>query len=190
MTAWAWAALVGAASLITAALGDLVSEELRGWLELAPNAILRLAATLLDPTQRQTIYQDEWHPELCYILRGTESRPITRLIRGTTYATGLLISARRIARISDRAPRISTSTATGYRDLPHSPEMHKNLVGRIPTVTRRDLCEWFEVLESGPAFLRLEERAHWLADKYDVTSGYASAIVHEHEVRRRMLNST
>ena len=47
MTAWAWAALAGAASLITAALGDLVSEELRGWLDLAPNAILRLAATLL-----------------------------------------------------------------------------------------------------------------------------------------------
>ena len=84
MTAWAWAALAGAASLITAALGDLVSEELRGWLDLAPNAILRLAATLLDPAQRETIYKDEWHPELCYILRGTESRPITRLIRGIT----------------------------------------------------------------------------------------------------------
>ena len=45
-------------------------------------------------------------------------------------------------------------------------------------------------LESGPAFLRCEERAHWLADEHGLTHGYASAIVHEYEVRRRTrLNS-
>lgn len=198
MTAWAWAALAAAASLITAALCDLISEELRGWLELVPNAILRLAATQLDPTQRETIYRDEWHPELCYMLRGTESRPITRLIRGTTFAAGLLIAARRVARISDRAPRMSTSTttgtaprtATGSRGLIHSPEMHKNLVARIPAVTGRDLHEWLRSIESGPAFLRCEERANWLAAEHGLTHGYASAIVHEYEVQRRRPKNT
>jgi hypothetical protein len=69
--------------------------------------------------------------------------------------------------------------------LNRSPETHKNLIARIPFVTGRDLPEWFASLESGPAFLRCEERAHWLADEHGLTHGYASAIVHEYEVRRR-----
>jgi len=57
-------------------------------------------------------------------------------------------------------------------------ETHKNLIARIPSVTGRELPEWFASLESGPAFLRCEERAHWLADE------------HGYEVRRRTrLNS-
>jgi hypothetical protein len=70
--------------------------------------------------------------------------------------------------------------------LNHSPEMHKNLIARIPGVTGRDLREWFRSLESGPAFLRREERAHWLADEHGLSSGYATAIVHEYELRRRI----
>ena len=104
MSAWAWATLCLLASFLLAALGDLISEEIRGWLDLAPQAILRLAATQLDPDQRETIYHDEWLPELTYILRGAESRPITRLTRGTTYALGLLISARRVARHLTHTP--------------------------------------------------------------------------------------
>ena len=69
--------------------------------------------------------------------------------------------------------------------LNHSPETHKNLIARIPSVTGRALPEWFASLESGPAFLRCEERAHWLADEHGLTHGYASAIVHEYELRRR-----
>jgi hypothetical protein len=69
--------------------------------------------------------------------------------------------------------------------LNHSPELHKNLIARIPDVTGRDLPEWFRSLESGPAFLRCEERAQWLADEHGLSHGYASAIVHEYEVRRR-----
>jgi hypothetical protein len=33
---------------------------------------------------------------LTYILKGDEARPITRLIKGTHYALGILVSARRI----------------------------------------------------------------------------------------------
>jgi hypothetical protein len=105
MTAVAWAVVCLGVTVLLAAIGDLVSEEIRGWLDLAPRAILRLAASQLDPAQRETIYRDEWLPELTYALRGAESRPITRLIRGVAYAMGLLIAARRIARRVDRAVR-------------------------------------------------------------------------------------
>ncbi len=70
--------------------------------------------------------------------------------------------------------------------LTHSPEMHKNLIARIPIVTGRDLREWFRRLESGPSFSRCEERAHWLADEHGLTHGYASAIVHEYARQRQI----
>ncbi len=74
--------------------------------------------------------------------------------------------------------------------LTGSPETHKNLIARIPVVTGSDLPEWFRRLESGPAFLRCEERVQWLADEHGISHGYANAIVHEYEVRRRArLNS-
>jgi hypothetical protein len=63
--------------------------------------------------------------------------------------------------------------------------MHSQLVDRIPTATGRALDYWFDIVENGPAFMRLEERAHWLADSYGVSHGYASAIAHEHNIRRR-----
>ena len=69
--------------------------------------------------------------------------------------------------------------------LTHSAEMHKNLIARVPDVTGRELPEWFRSLESGPAFLRCEERAHWLSDEHGLSHGYAVAIVHEYEKRRR-----
>lgn len=69
--------------------------------------------------------------------------------------------------------------------LTHSPEMHKNLIARIPRVTGSDLREWFRRIESGPAFTRHDERAHWLADEHGLTDGYAAAIVHEYELQRR-----
>src|SRR5690242_5563203 len=85
-------------AVLLVALGDLLSEEIRGWLDLVPRGILRLAAAQLDPAQRETIYDAEWLPELCYALRGAESRPITRLILGTRYALGLVVAARRVSR--------------------------------------------------------------------------------------------
>ncbi|HEX6519527.1 MAG TPA: DUF4287 domain-containing protein [Streptosporangiaceae bacterium] len=69
--------------------------------------------------------------------------------------------------------------------LTHSPSMHSSLIARIPVVTGRDLAEWFSRLESGPAFLRRDERAQWLADDAGISCGYAHALVHEYEIRRR-----
>ncbi len=105
MTGYLWAALGVFAGLGMTALGDMASEEIRDRLDHLPHAILRLAARRLDPSQRITIYQDEWLPELTYILKGAEARPITRLITGTTYALGILTSAGRIAHRLHRLPK-------------------------------------------------------------------------------------
>ncbi len=68
--------------------------------------------------------------------------------------------------------------------LIHSPELHQNLLARIPRVTGSDLREWFHRLESGPSFMRHTERATWLAQEHGLTHAYAAAIVHEYEVQR------
>jgi hypothetical protein len=97
MSGWVWAVLAFFIGLGTTVLGDMVSEEVRDRLDHIPHAILKLAAGRLDPGQRSTVYDDEWLPELYYILRGAETRPITRLITGTHYALGILITTHRIA---------------------------------------------------------------------------------------------
>lgn len=68
--------------------------------------------------------------------------------------------------------------------LNHSSEMHHKLIARVPAVTGRDLPEWFRALDNGPAFLRCDERANWLAAEHGLTRGFARAIVHEHERNR------
>ena len=84
------------------AIGDMVSEEIRDRLDRLPYAILRLAARRPSPGQCITVYEDEWLPELTYILKGDEARPVTRPVHGTRYAIGILASTRRIARHLDR----------------------------------------------------------------------------------------
>lgn len=93
-----WAVLAFFSGLGITVIGDMVSEEVRDRLDHIPHAILKLAAGRLDTGQRSSVYDDEWLPELCYILRGAEARPITRLITGTHYALGILITTQRIAR--------------------------------------------------------------------------------------------
>ncbi|MGH8868816.1 MAG: DUF4287 domain-containing protein [Actinomycetes bacterium] len=68
--------------------------------------------------------------------------------------------------------------------LHHSEETHQNLVARIPSVTGRDLPQWFRELDDGPAFLRFEERVNWLRSEHDISHGYATAIIHEHDLKR------
>ena len=68
--------------------------------------------------------------------------------------------------------------------LRHSEETHQNLVARIPQATGRELPEWIRALEEGPAFLRFEDRVSWLRNEYGIAHGHATAIVHEHDLRR------
>lgn len=97
MSGYLWAGLGLLTVLSMTVLRGMASEEIRDRLDHLPNAILRLAARRLTPSQRTTVYHDEWLPELTYILERAETRPITRLVVGTRYALGILISASRIS---------------------------------------------------------------------------------------------
>ena len=68
--------------------------------------------------------------------------------------------------------------------LNHSEETHQLLVAKIPSATGRDLQEWFRQLDSGCSFLRFEDRVNWLRDEFGIAHGHATAIVHEHALRR------
>lgn len=98
MTGYVLASLIFLGGIGTAVIGELVSDEIRGWLDHLPRLILRLAARRLNPVGKITIYDEEWLPELTSILRGAEARPISRLVLGVRFSVGLLISARRVAR--------------------------------------------------------------------------------------------
>jgi len=65
--------------------------------------------------------------------------------------------------------------------LHHSEETHRQLLARIPSVTGKDLKEWFKTLEAGPSLLRFDEKVNWLRDQYAVAHGHATAIVHEYD---------
>jgi hypothetical protein len=80
MTGYMLASLVFLGGILIAVLGELINEEVRGWIDYLPRVILRLAARQLDPVGKITIYEDEWLPELTCILRGADARPISRVI--------------------------------------------------------------------------------------------------------------
>ena len=104
MTGYVLASLVFLGGVLIAVLGELINEEIRGWIDYLPRVVLRLAARRLDPAGKITIYEDEWLPELTCILRGAEARPISRVILGVKYSAGLLIKAKRIASHLHRIP--------------------------------------------------------------------------------------
>ncbi|MDP9444356.1 MAG: DUF4287 domain-containing protein [Actinomycetota bacterium] len=68
--------------------------------------------------------------------------------------------------------------------LHHSEETHRQLVERIPSATGRELKEWFGRIDQGPGMLRFDERVSWLRDEYGLSHGHATAIVHEHNLRK------
>lgn len=131
MISLVWTALGVFGCLAMTALGDMVSEEVRDRLDHLPHAVLRLAAHRLNPAQRLTVYQDEWLPELTYVLKGDEARPVTRLISGTWYALGILAKADRIACHLDRpAPE----------QLPPVGQESVVLVAAVPSVKESHYC--------------------------------------------------
>ncbi len=68
--------------------------------------------------------------------------------------------------------------------LHHSEATHQQLLERVPQATGRDLNDWFHALEAGPSLLRFDERVNWLRDEHNIAHGHATAIVHEHDLRR------
>jgi len=130
MTGYLGAALGVLATLAMTALGGMASQEIRDRLDHLPHAILRLAARRLTPDQRTSIYDDEWLPELTYILKEAEARPVTRLITGTGYALGILVTARRIAYDLNREPLTPHNTLAAQQssslEKPPIPEPPRN----------------------------------------------------------------
>jgi hypothetical protein len=91
-----WLAAVAVAVLFVVA-GDMASEEVRARLDQLPLRLLRLARARLPAEFRERVHDQEWVPELEYILRHADLFPLTRLITGLRYAAGLLISAGTVA---------------------------------------------------------------------------------------------
>jgi len=91
--------IAAAVSFIVLLLGkvslDLMSKELQGQTEQLPYLILRLAARRL-PSALRTQYSEDWEAELDYILKRHDALPVTRLLLGVRYSTGLLRGARQL----------------------------------------------------------------------------------------------
>jgi hypothetical protein len=96
--------IVAGATLIWRVAGDMASDEIRGWLDIAPRAILRLAGARLNREQREMLYHEEWLPELQFIMKEAEGRPITRAIKAFGFALGLLLAARVVSRLRPPTP--------------------------------------------------------------------------------------
>jgi hypothetical protein len=102
---WLPLAILGGFAL-SAAVGDLISQEIRGRLDALPRAVLLLAARRL-PDELRAEKLTEWEGELHEILRGAEALPVTRLWRGLHYTAGITRAAPTIARTlapQDRSP--------------------------------------------------------------------------------------
>lgn len=79
--------------LLVPILLDLVKGEIRGRLDRLPHGLLRIARRRLRPELRASRCDEEWQPELDYILTAAEGLPLTRLLKGIRYAVCLLHGA-------------------------------------------------------------------------------------------------
>jgi hypothetical protein len=150
MTGILWAALGLLVGLGMTALGDMASEEIRDRLDHLPHAILRLAARRLTVRERSTFYEAEWLPELTYILKGAEARPITRLITGTWYALGILATAGQVTRQVRRTSN-SQSLHTRIREDIFAEAIAASLVANTKMISRGIDFEYTD--ESGQRFV-------------------------------------
>jgi hypothetical protein len=89
--------------LVGTVIGDLCSEEIHGRLDQLPRAVLRLASRRV-PAELRAELLGEWLAELHQIMRGAEALPLTRLVRGLGYATGLLQTSPGIVRLLGKSP--------------------------------------------------------------------------------------
>lgn len=84
-----------AIGIVKAAIGEMVQEEVSTRLGRIPFALIQLACMQVPPELRDDLAA-EWNAELEYLLSDTDGMPLTRLVRGIRYSSGLLISARGI----------------------------------------------------------------------------------------------
>ncbi|MBT2468573.1 DUF4287 domain-containing protein [Streptomyces sp. ISL-66] len=65
-----------------------------------------------------------------------------------------------------------------------SEQTHRNMIGRIPETTGRELSDWLRTVDDGPSLFRFEEKVSWLLGAHELSYGQAKAIIHEHDLRR------
>jgi hypothetical protein len=104
-------------AVLLAAVGELVSDEIRARLDRIPLGILTMASKRLPPEQRKTVYAEAWLPELRHILQGDEATPITRLIHGIGFAGSLWLSAPKVGRELAADPEFAGSVDTTWASL-------------------------------------------------------------------------
>jgi hypothetical protein len=104
-------------AVLLAAIGELVSDEIRARLDRIPLALLTMAARRLPRDQQKALYVEAWLPELHYVLQGDEAAPITRLIHGIRFAASLWLSAPKIGRELAASPALARSTDTTWASL-------------------------------------------------------------------------
>lgn len=75
----------------------LLGKETEGRIDWFCVRVLRLARRRLPREMRDETYDDEWLPELTFILENEEPRPLTRLVKGVRFSLGLFFGAREIA---------------------------------------------------------------------------------------------
>lgn len=101
---------------------SLVSKEIEGRLDQLPFLILRLARRRLPEEFREAIHDENWVPELHYILQQSRARPITQAWKGLGYAGSLFIKVGRTAKAADPSLRWSTRLARLFKLPAEAPQ--------------------------------------------------------------------
>jgi hypothetical protein len=105
--AWVILAGFGVLWLMRGVVSVMFQEEARTRLEHLPNTLIRLAAMRLPKEMRDDIAA-EWRAELASVLRDTDGLPLTRLLRGVLYASGMFRAAGVIAHeLSEKQTAVS-----------------------------------------------------------------------------------
>jgi len=112
-------------TLITGALGGMISSEIRARLDKIPIVLLTFTARRL-PARFRNGHIIIWQWQLNAKLEGTEEAPITRLVRGTGFVLALAFST----------PQLKRTLIEGQR-IVESSEWHWYLL------TRRGCCTYF-----------------------------------------------
>lgn len=116
--------------IVLRVLTDLIGKEIQGRLDRLPFLVLRLARWRLPADLREQLHDEWWVPDLHDLMAGEPDRPITRLIKATHFAVGLVLAAGRNARATGR-PTVWTRTTLIVRTVQAMPELAFGPVVRL-----------------------------------------------------------
>jgi hypothetical protein len=105
--ALAVAVFLVAAAWLVKVIVEMLTIEGQNRLSLLPSLLLRLAARRVSAALRADL-ENKWQIELLHIEQQTEGLPVTRLVRGTSFAVGILVSAGGISKAL--SPKVGANT--------------------------------------------------------------------------------